>query len=110
MTTLETSPSALDLRPLAAGCSTGWRVCSMLAIWGVPPAVLAADVAHDVLDAGVVLEPVDREVLAVPRLLEAAVRHLRDQRDVGVDPYRAEVQPGGHPHRPPVVTGPDARC
>jgi Helix-turn-helix domain len=48
---------------------------------------------HDVLDAGVVLEAVHGQVLAVAGLLEAAVRHLGHQRDVGVDPHAAEVQP-----------------
>src|ERR1700733_1741390 len=47
---------------------------------------------HDVLDPGVVLEPVHGQVLAVTRVLEATVRHLGDQRDVGVDPHAAEVQ------------------
>src|SRR3984885_358991 len=69
---------------------------------------LLADVAHDVLDAGVVLEAVHGQVLAVAGVLEAAVRHLGDDRDVGVDPYRAEVQPLGHPHGAGVVRGPDA--
>ena len=54
-------------------------------------------VDHHVLDPGVVLEPVHRQVLAVARVLEAAVRHLPDQRDVGVDPDAAEVEPGRHP-------------
>src|SRR5580704_14191057 len=48
----------------------------------------AADVAHDVLDAGVVLEAVHGQVLAVPGVLEPAVRHLGHDRDVGVDPHR----------------------
>src|SRR3954452_15691035 len=65
------------------------------------------DVAHHVLDPGVVLEAVHRQVLAVARVLEAAVRHLGDQRDVGVDPDAAEVQGAGHAHGPDVVLGPD---
>src|SRR5829696_152271 len=65
------------------------------------------DVGHHVLDPGVVLEAVHRQVLAVAGVLEAAVRHLGDQRDVGVDPHAAEVQALGHPHRPAVVPGPD---
>src|SRR6478735_11763900 len=69
----------------------------------------ALDVGHDVLDAGVVLEPVHREVLAVPGLLVATVRHLRDQRDVGVDPHAAEVERLRHPHRPTEVLGPHRR-
>ena len=36
---------------------------------------------HDVLDAGVVVEAVRREVLAVTRVLEAAVRHLGNERE-----------------------------
>src|SRR5260370_7864309 len=69
----------------------------------------AADVAHDVLDAGVVLKAVHGQVLAVPGMLEPAVRHLRHDRDVGVDPHRAEVQALGHPHGAAVVLGPHAR-
>src|SRR4051812_10741679 len=68
-----------------------------------------SDVAHHVLDPRVVLEPVHRQVLAVPRVFEAAVRHLRRERDVGVDPHGAEVEPPGHPHRASVVFGPHAR-
>ena len=53
-----------------------------------PPGVTSAtDVAHHVLDAGVVLEAVHRQVLAVAGVLEPAVRHLGDERDVGVDPH-----------------------
>src|SRR5450759_612880 len=39
---------------------------------------------HDVLDLRVLLEGVDRHVLAVAALLVAAVRHLVDERDVRV--------------------------
>src|SRR6478609_11386268 len=66
-------------------------------------------VAHHVLDAGVVLEAVAGEVLAVAGVLEAAVRHLGDERDVGVDPDSAEVEPARHPQGTGVVAGPDAR-
>src|SRR5215216_4524360 len=68
-----------------------------------------ADVGHDVLDACVVLEAVHGQVLAVARVLEAAVRHLRHERDVGVDPDHAEVELARHPKCPGVVLGPDAR-
>ena len=64
----------------------------------------AVDVRHHVLDARVVLEPVHRQVLAVAAVLEAAVRHLGDERDVGVDPDAAEVQrawPSAWPGRSP---------
>src|SRR5689334_7288917 len=67
---------------------------------------LLADVVHDVLEAGVVLEPVDREVLAVAGVLEPAVRHLGDERDVGVHPDAPEVELLRHPHRAAVVLGP----
>src|SRR5690349_11493774 len=65
--------------------------------------------AHHVLDPGVVLQGVRREVLAVTRLLEPAVRHLRDQRDVRVDPYAAELERPRHADRPRVVGGEHAR-
>ena len=59
---------------------------------------------YHVLDARVVLEAVDREVLAVARLLETAVGHLGHEGNVRVDPHAAEVVlvigvvlPGGVP-------------
>src|SRR5215204_2097847 len=55
-------------------------------------------VAHHVLDAGVVLQAVHRQVLAVAGVLEAAVRHLRHERDVRVDPDAPKVQPSADPH------------
>ena len=61
------------------------------------------------LDARVVLEAVHREVLAVAGVLEAAVRHLGDERDVGVDPHAAEVEVLGEAHRAAVVLRPHAR-
>src|ERR687893_283376 len=69
---------------------------------------LALDVRHHVLDARVVLEPVHRQVLAVAGVLEAAVRHLGDERDVRVDPHAAEVELLAHPHGAAEVLGPDA--
>src|SRR3954447_9966180 len=67
----------------------------------------AFDVGHHVLDPGVVLETVDRKVLAVARMLEAAVRHFGNDWDVRVDPHAAEVEPFGHPHCTAVVLRPD---
>src|SRR4051812_25901447 len=67
----------------------------------------STNVGHDVLDHGVVLEGVHREVLAVAGLLEAAVRHLGDQRDVVVDPHAAEAQGGADAQGPADVAGPD---
>jgi hypothetical protein len=52
----------------------------------------ALDVRHDALDAGVVLEPVQAQVPAVAGVLEAAVGHLGDQGDVGVDPDAGKVE------------------
>ena len=43
------------------------------------PVLLGLDVGHDVLDARVLLEPVEGEVLAVTGVLETAVRHLGDE-------------------------------
>src|SRR5690348_3955087 len=65
------------------------------------------DIRHHVLDAGVVLEAVHGQVLAVAGVLEATMRHLSDDRDVGVDPHAAEVEAARHPHGPPVVLGED---
>ena len=52
----------------------------------------SSELDHHVLELGVVLDRVDRHVLAVAGLLEAAVGHLGDDRDVVVDPDRAELQ------------------
>src|SRR5699024_5803965 len=68
----------------------------------------SVEAGHHVLDAGVLLESVHRQVLAVSGVLEAPVRHLGDERDVAVDPHAPEVQPPTHPHRPTEVLGPDA--
>src|SRR5258706_13256531 len=67
------------------------------------------DVAHDVLDPCIVLEAVNRQVFAVPGVLEPAVGHLRDERNVSVDPDGAEVQRSRGPHRPSVIACPYAR-
>src|SRR3954452_21113385 len=67
------------------------------------------DVRHHVLDARVVLEAVERQVLAVAGVLEATVRHLGNDRDVRVDPDAAEVQSLCHPHGPAVVLRPYRR-
>ena len=54
-----------------------------------PPSSMAD---HHVLELGVVLDGVERHVLAVAALLEPAVGHLRHQGDVVVDPDGAELQ------------------
>jgi len=59
------------------------------------------------LDAGVILEAIVREILAVSAALKAAVRHLGHDRDVGIDPDAAEVKGLGHAHRSAVILGPN---
>ena len=59
------------------------------------------------LDSGVILEPVAREILAISRALEAAMWHLSNDWNVGVDPDASEVKGLGHAHRSSVVLGPD---
>ena len=56
------------------------------------PQPSSVELRHHVLDLGVVLERVGRHVLAVAGLLVAAVGHLGDERDVVVDPDRAELE------------------
>src|SRR5215475_7150763 len=68
---------------------------------------LSVDLRHHVLDLEVVLERVRAEVLAVAGLLEAAVRHLRDERDVVVDPDRPELELLRRVQRASDVAGPD---
>src|SRR3954464_6280365 len=45
----------------------------------------SAESTHHVFDAGVLLEAVHREILAVAGVSETAVRHLRHERQVRVD-------------------------
>src|SRR5680860_1526175 len=85
--------------PLTTGTS---RRCGDQADWRA-----LFEVDHHVLDLGVVLERVHREVLAVAGLLVAAVGHLGDERDVVVDPDAAEAQRVGDPHGAADVAGPD---
>src|SRR3954452_4385064 len=61
------------------------------------------------LDMGVVLEGVHRQVLAVARLLVAAVRHLGGEGDVGVDPDTTESQGLRDPQRAAHVPFPYGR-
>src|SRR4051812_30777037 len=63
------------------------------------PTGMSGVVQHHVLDVGVVLTGVDRQVLAVPGLLVAAVRHLGHDRDVVVDPDAAELERLRDAHR-----------
>jgi len=59
------------------------------------------------LDAGVILEAIVREILAVSAALKSAVRHLGHHRDVGINPDAAEIKGLGQTHRATVVLGPD---
>ena len=59
------------------------------------------------LDTGVILEAVVREILAVSAALKSTVRHLGHHRDVGVNPDAAEVKGLGKAHRATMVLGPD---
>ena len=59
------------------------------------------------LDAGVILEAVIREILAISASLESAMWHLGNDWNVGIDPDAAEVEGLGHAHRAAMVLGPD---
>src|SRR5487761_2212189 len=118
-------PAPLNSRAPAGGRAT--RYSSVLISLGTPMIIVDhphflvtnsvadprpgsdVDVVHHVLDAGVVLEAVDRQVLAVARVLEPAVGHLGHHRDVGVHPHATEVEVAGEAHRPAVIAGPHRR-
>src|SRR3954447_21516538 len=67
------SSRSFSRRTRSRSSSRGW---SAMAAGPSEAGASALDVAHDVLDPGVVLQTVDREVLAVAGMLEAAVRHF----------------------------------
>ena len=106
-------PPAARAAPASAGRAARDHAALLRQVGApVPAAVLVircSRVGHDVLDPGVLLEAVEREVMPVAGVLVAAVRHLGDERAVGVDPHTAEVEPLGHPHGAPVVARPDRR-
>jgi len=60
-----------------------------------------------VLDAGVILKAVIRQIFAVSAPLETTMWHLGDDWDVGVNPDATEVKSLGHAHRTAMVLGPD---
>src|SRR6266550_5183109 len=71
--------------------------------------ISSVQLRHHVLDLRVVLERVRGQVLAVARLLVPAVRHLRDERDVVVDPDRPELELARRVQRAADVARPDGR-
>ena len=60
---------------------------------------LPVEVGHHVLDPGVILEAIGGQILAISRVLEATVRHLRRQGQVGVDPNGAKIKCLRESHR-----------
>ncbi|MDH6454267.1 hypothetical protein M2156_001392 [Streptomyces sp. SAI-149] len=66
------------------------------------------DKNHHVLDAGVVVEAVAGQVLAVAGGSEPAVRHLGDERKVGVGPHAPEVRVAAEAVGGAVVPRPNA--
>src|SRR5512146_297981 len=62
---------------------------------------------HDVIDLRILLGRIDPYVMSVAALLVDAVRHLVHERDVRVDPYRAELQLAGHARHVADVPRPD---
>mmetsp|Transcript_57146 Transcript_57146/g.127576 ORF Transcript_57146/g.127576 Transcript_57146/m.127576 type:complete len:219 (+) Transcript_57146:264-920(+) len=64
--------------------------------------------AHDVLDPRVLFEAIRTEILAVAALLEPTMRHLRDKRNVCVDPNTAEVEGARAAQRARVILAPHA--
>src|SRR5208282_3864400 len=96
MTVLESRPIAPSLRPLPSSWLWAPAGSSVTVVMCRSPLLL--DIAHDVLDAGVVLEAVHGQVLAVAGVLEPTVGHLRYERYVRVYPYASEVESARDPH------------
>src|SRR5271165_1529926 len=90
----------------SAGAIAPSDACRLLMRATLADSALLLKVGHDVLDDRIVLHAVDAEVLAVAGLLEPAVRHLGDERDVVVDPHAAEAQRPGDAQSAADVTRP----
>src|SRR5829696_519931 len=83
--------SFISLTPGDSGGPVGAGIGVLVCGAACAAPVLRLDVGHHVLDAGVVLEAIHRQVLAITAVLEAPVRHLCNDWDVGIDPHAAEV-------------------
>jgi len=68
---------------------------------------LGVEVGHDMLNSGVILEPILGEVFAVARVLEATVWHLGHDWNVGIDPNATKIECPSKPHGSTVIFGPD---
>lgn len=69
----------------------------------IPPSMLH----HHMPDHGVILQRVGAEVFAVAGLFQAAVGHLINQHEMGVDPGAAIAEGGGGLHGAADIAGPD---
>lgn len=65
------------------------------------------EIGHDMFDARVFLKSVAREVFAMARVLETAMWHLSNHRDMGIDPDASEIEGLRHTHRTAMVLCPD---
>src|SRR5262245_5552780 len=95
-------PALISRIASSSGSVRNWLSESAEVIDGVSWSAIAQP-DHHVFDLGVLLERVDRHVVAVAGLLEAAVRHLRDDRHVVVDPHGAELEHARSVQRPASV-------
>ncbi len=69
---------------------------------------LLGDVDHHMLDSGVVLKRVRRQIFSVTRFLVPAMRHFSDDRDVGVHPDATKIKVSGTSHCSGNIDGPYA--
>src|SRR5215469_17005883 len=88
----------------AAAASAATRTVTRAAL------VIPLQLHHDVTHYRVILERIHRQVLAVARALEAAVRHLAHRRKVRVDPGRTELQLRRNLHGPRHIARPHRGC
>src|SRR6202165_159968 len=72
-----------------------------------PPRTSRLELHHHMPRHRVVLERVGRQILAVSRALEAAMRHFAHDREMRVDPGAAVLQPGRDVHGFAHILGPD---
>ncbi len=80
------------MEPIAPHGQTILRQFQVNFVGEIRCADLGVELAHDVLDPGVILEAVAREVFAVSRALVSPVRHLCHQWNMGIDPDAAEIK------------------
>ena len=65
---------------------------------------------HNMANNRVILQPINRHILSIAGLFLPTVRHLANQREMGIDPGATILQASAKAMRSPNIPGPDGGC